>query len=122
MVYIPLPNRAARLKILHMYLDGQDSSIDASTIEKIADATDGYSAADLQIVCRETLMIPVRTALRSEYFREVLVSQPGSHTPKRMWTPCSQRAAGARKVCCTSFLLREASCMTLHVSDEYATN
>ncbi len=54
LIYIPLPNCEARVKILEVYLRGV--KYDSRLIEKIAKLTEGYSGADLAALVREAKM------------------------------------------------------------------
>lgn len=46
-------------QVLHLHLDGPESAVTGTDIKSAAKATKGHSAADLQIVAREALMLPV---------------------------------------------------------------
>jgi katanin p60 ATPase-containing subunit A1 len=61
-VHVPLPDTAARLMMLQMYLKEltRDGDVDYPAL---AAATDGYSGADIKVVCREASMVPLRRLL-----------------------------------------------------------
>mgnify|MGYP000032082344 CR=1 FL=1 len=60
MVYLPLPNATTREQVLRIHLEGDDSEVKPSEYKAAAQSAKGYSAADLQIIAREALMLPVR--------------------------------------------------------------
>src|SRR6266436_2885235 len=56
-VYIPLPDLAARSKMLDIYL-GKRPVDDAIDFNALADKLDGYSGADIKYVCDRAATIP----------------------------------------------------------------
>jgi SpoVK/Ycf46/Vps4 family AAA+-type ATPase len=58
-IYIPLPDQTARMKIFKMHTKDVelDSSVNFDTLARISE---GYSGADVSVVCKEALMTPVR--------------------------------------------------------------
>ncbi len=58
-IYINLPDLPARAKIFEIHTKGVeiDESID---FKLIAEMSDGYSGRDIQLICREAVMMPVR--------------------------------------------------------------
>jgi SpoVK/Ycf46/Vps4 family AAA+-type ATPase len=65
-VYIPLPDVEARKQILKHYLgDRLDASAGMQqAVATCAEATDGYSGADLRLLCKEAAMNPLRGLLK----------------------------------------------------------
>ena len=61
MVYLPLPDAPTRERVLKIHLAGEESCITDDEFKAAAAQAKGYSAADLQIVAREALMLPVRS-------------------------------------------------------------
>ncbi|MCL5791224.1 MAG: AAA family ATPase, partial [Candidatus Thermoplasmatota archaeon] len=59
MIYIPPPDRDARLLILKVHTKNMPLGPDVN-LEKIADQTDGYVGADLENLCREAGMMAYR--------------------------------------------------------------
>ena len=59
-LYIPLPDPPARLSIIETLLADQKHSLSQSDKEFIVKATDGYSGADMDGLCREAAMGPLR--------------------------------------------------------------
>lgn len=58
-IYVPLPDEAARMQILKMHTKGVEIEDTVEFIE-LAKLSEGYSGADISIVCREALMAPIR--------------------------------------------------------------
>lgn len=58
-VYITLPEVEARTEMFRIHTKGEelDPSVD---FDSLAQWTEGYSAADIALICREALMIPIR--------------------------------------------------------------
>ena len=63
-LYVPLPEKAARLDLINNLLKDQKvkHELDKSDFDKIAELTDGYSGADMHNLCREAAMEPIRSA------------------------------------------------------------
>lgn len=61
-VLVPLPGKVARLKMLEMHMGSQrvEEGLD---LRGCADSTDGYSGADIKLLCKEAAMRPVRRLL-----------------------------------------------------------
>lgn len=58
-IYIPLPDLEARTTIFEIHTKGVE--IDASVdFALIGEMSDGYSGRDIQLICREAVMMPVR--------------------------------------------------------------
>ncbi|MHA1722806.1 MAG: AAA family ATPase [Candidatus Baldrarchaeia archaeon] len=58
-IYVPLPDREARKEIFRIHTEGVELAPDVD-FDKLAELTDGYSGADIALICREALMIPIR--------------------------------------------------------------
>jgi len=63
LIYVPLPNREARLKILKVHTRKVPLAEDVN-LEEIAEKTEGYTGADLAAICREAAMMVLREATR----------------------------------------------------------
>ena len=61
-IYIPLPDSAARTELFGICLKSIEVGPYVS-IEALSDATEGYSGADIHLVCREAAMMPMRRLL-----------------------------------------------------------
>ena len=60
-LYVPLPEKGARVYLINNLLNGQKHELDESDCDKIAELTDGYSGADMKNLCREAAMEPIRS-------------------------------------------------------------
>lgn len=72
-IYIPLPNADDREKLFSICLRTLNIAPDVD-LHKLAEATEGYSGADVANVCRDAAMMPMRkmmAAVRSRGLRNV---------------------------------------------------
>ncbi|XP_013105757.1 fidgetin-like protein 1 isoform X2 [Stomoxys calcitrans] len=60
-LYVPLPELDARIEILRNLLETVDNNLKAQDMEEIARLADGYSGADMDSLCREASMEPLRS-------------------------------------------------------------
>lgn len=61
-IYIPLPDMVARVELFRLSLRGVE--VDAAVdLAALATATEGFSASDVRVVCREACMSPLRRML-----------------------------------------------------------
>jgi transitional endoplasmic reticulum ATPase len=65
LIYVPPPDRRARLEILRIHTRHMPLDEDVD-LEYIADRTEGYTGADLEAVCREAAMIALRESIAKE--------------------------------------------------------
>ncbi|XP_057501156.1 uncharacterized protein LOC130785106 [Actinidia eriantha] len=59
-IYIPLPDSHVRRLLLKHKLKGQAFSLPAGDLERLVEETEGYSGSDLQALCEEAAMMPIR--------------------------------------------------------------
>ncbi|XP_047338113.1 spastin-like isoform X2 [Impatiens glandulifera] len=59
-IYIPLPDPEARRLLLKHKLKGQAFSLPGRDLERLVQETEGYSGSDLQALCEEAAMMPIR--------------------------------------------------------------
>ncbi|KAF5192720.1 Fidgetin-like protein [Thalictrum thalictroides] len=59
-IYVPLPDENVRRLLLKNKLKGQAFSLPGRDIERLVKETDGYSGSDLQALCEEAAMMPIR--------------------------------------------------------------
>jgi len=86
-VYIPLPDLAARRKMLDIYL-GKRPVDDAIDFNALADKLDGYSGADIKYLCDRAATIPFLQSVASgqegeitlKILEEVILDTPRSVT------------------------------------------
>ena len=90
-IYIPLPDKVAREYLLRNKLQGLDEHLSDEDMDHIAEKTDGYSGADIEILCKDAAMMSLRFAQKAKYFQPV--NTPTG--PKFM--PVSQYSHGVRE-------------------------
>ncbi|KAE9622058.1 putative microtubule-severing ATPase [Lupinus albus] len=59
-IYIPLPGENVRKLLLKHKLKGQAFSLPSRDLERLVKETEGYSGSDLQALCEEAAMMPIR--------------------------------------------------------------
>ncbi|KAH9612065.1 hypothetical protein KSS87_022604 [Heliosperma pusillum] len=59
-IYIPLPDENVRKLVLSKNLKGQAFSLPRQDLERLTRETEGYSGSDLQALCEEAAMMPIR--------------------------------------------------------------
>ncbi|KAI9010618.1 P-loop containing nucleoside triphosphate hydrolase protein [Hyaloraphidium curvatum] len=74
-IYIPPPDREARLELFKAALDGVQLASDAD-LGVLADRTEGYSGSDVANICRDASMAPMRRLLRSRTAKELAAQGP----------------------------------------------
>ncbi|PVV01085.1 hypothetical protein BB560_004512 [Smittium megazygosporum] len=60
-LYIPLPDKEGRKKIIKNLLEKQGCALTESEIEDISEKTEGYSGSDMDGLCREAALGPIRS-------------------------------------------------------------
>ncbi len=61
-IYVPLPDRQARIELFKLHLEKKGFKIEGITYEELADRTDGYSGRDIRAVCTKAIMMMLRRA------------------------------------------------------------
>ncbi|CAM8923864.1 unnamed protein product [Rhodiola kirilowii] len=59
-IYVPLPDENVRRLLLKTKLKGQAYSLPGGDLERLVEETEGYSGSDLQALCEEAAMMPIR--------------------------------------------------------------
>ena len=99
-IYIPLPDEAARKRMFELHIGDTPNQLTPKDLQELGKRTDGYSGADIEIVVREALMMPIRKVQNATHFKKV---QGPSPTDSDMicydlLTPCSSQDDGACKM------------------------
>lgn len=96
-IYIPLPEAGARSEIFKISIGNTPCELTEKDYRDLGNKTEGYSGADISIVVRDALMIPVRKVQSATHFRKVRGPSPvdKSRIVDDLWTPCSPGAPGA---------------------------
>ncbi|XP_059170240.1 vacuolar protein sorting-associated protein 4A-like [Physella acuta] len=96
-IYIPLPEAPARAEMFKLHLGSTPHSLTEEDIRELGQRTEGYSGADISVVVRDALMMPVRKVQTATHFRKVRgpCRNNPSVTVDDLLTPCSPGAPGA---------------------------
>eukprot|EP00943_MAST-04B_sp_MAST-4B-sp1_P004507 g4507.t1 len=70
-LYIPLPNAVAREALLKRLLTQNSNNLTQADYEELVQLTKGYSGSDLDGLCREAAMAPLRDATQGKDFLSV---------------------------------------------------
>jgi len=73
-IYVPLPNEQSRKEMLAIHLKGVRLAADIDLVA-LANILNGYSGADLQLVCRDASMMPMRRAVDGKSPLEIIELQ-----------------------------------------------
>jgi len=96
-IYIPLPEAPARATMFKLSMGSTPTKITDAEYNVLAQKTDGYSGADINLVVRDALMQPVRKVQSATHW--VKVRGPSREDPNVMvndlLTPCSPGTPGA---------------------------
>jgi len=90
-VYIPLPDKTARRKMLDIYLGKRPVAVDVD-MERLAEGLDGFSGADIQYICDRAATIPFLESVASgaegridmKMLEEVVATAPRTVTPEML--------------------------------------
>ncbi|PKU83736.1 Katanin p60 ATPase-containing subunit A1 [Dendrobium catenatum] len=75
-IYIPLPDQSVRRLLFKNKLKGQAFSLPNADLDRLVKDTEGYSGSDLQALCEEAAMMPIR-----ELGSKILTVQPNQVRP-----------------------------------------
>lgn len=98
-VYIPLPERVARERMIRLGLGSTPNALGDSDFKWLSEQTDGFSGSDVSILVRDALYEPIRTIQEASHFRLVPNPEPKERakTPT-VWEPCSPSTPGAQEM------------------------
>ena len=68
-IYIPLPDRKARIQLFKLEIEKKGFKLEGITYEELADMTKGYSGRDIRNACKEAVMMMLRRANPDIYFK-----------------------------------------------------
>lgn len=68
-IFIPLPEEHARLIMFKLHLGSTTHVLTEDDLKELAHNTEGYSGADISIVVRDALMMPVRKVQTATHFK-----------------------------------------------------
>mmetsp|Transcript_27287 Transcript_27287/g.91292 ORF Transcript_27287/g.91292 Transcript_27287/m.91292 type:complete len:358 (+) Transcript_27287:345-1418(+) len=70
-IYIPLPDRAARARMVAIHVGDTPHALAPADLAKIGELTQGFSGSDVAVLVRDALMEPVRALQAATHFRPV---------------------------------------------------
>lgn len=70
-IYIPLPEESARLELFKLHLGQTPSLVGPADLQQLARHTEGFSGADIGIVCRDAILSPLRKIQQATHFVKV---------------------------------------------------
>lgn len=99
-IYIPLPEEAPRRRMFEIHIGNTAHALSPNDFTQLARRTDGYSGADIGIVVRDALMMPIRKVQTATHFKMVSGPSPvdKSTVVNDLWTPCGPREAGSQEM------------------------
>lgn len=99
-IHIPLPEEAARRRMFEIHIGDTKTSLKSHDWGVMASKTDGYSGADIGIVVREALMMPIRKVQSATHFKHVRGPSPNEPDVivDDLLTPCGPREAGVMEM------------------------
>ena len=99
-IYIPLPEEAARNRMFEIHIGDTPQNLSSRDMHTLASKTDGYSGADIGIVVREALMMPIRKVQTATHFKTASGPSPTDPTIHcdDLLTPCGPRDRGSQEM------------------------
>ncbi|KER22385.1 hypothetical protein T265_09503 [Opisthorchis viverrini] len=96
-IYIPLPEAPERANMFKVNLGTTPHTLTQKDFISLGEQSEGYSGADIGIVVREALMMPVRKVQTATHFKRVSGTSPTdpTKTVNDLLTPCSPGDPGA---------------------------
>ena len=90
-IYIPLPEEMPRRRLFELNIGATPCDLKANDLTQLAKSTEGYSGADISIVVREALMMPIRKVQIATHYKKVRGPKPSDSTQvvDDLYTPCS---------------------------------
>ena len=90
-IYIPLPEEMPRRRLFELNIGTTPCDLKANDLTQLAKSTEGYSGADISIVVREALMMPIRKVQIATHFKKVRGPTPSDpfEVVDDLYTPCS---------------------------------
>eukprot|EP00769_Ergobibamus_cyprinoides_P003400 gnl/Ergobibamus_cyprinoides/4709.p2 GENE.gnl/Ergobibamus_cyprinoides/4709~~gnl/Ergobibamus_cyprinoides/4709.p2 ORF type:complete len:247 (-),score=9.21 gnl/Ergobibamus_cyprinoides/4709:66-752(-) len=92
-IYIPLPDVTARAALIKLDTAGPNVTLADADIASLADETEGFSGADVNVAVREALLEPIRRMQAADYF----VSSRTAAGAVR-WVVCTASHPGAQRM------------------------
>lgn len=64
-LYIPLPDEFARKQIIENLMKKQKNNLTSDCVDYVAAKTEGFSGADMSVLCKEAAMVVLRSVIRA---------------------------------------------------------
>ncbi|XP_064611882.1 vacuolar protein sorting-associated protein 4A-like [Liolophura sinensis] len=99
-IYVPMPDIAARAEMFRSFLSPPHLTAETcpelttEDYDELAHKTHGFSAADISVVTRDTMMAPIRELQTAKYFRKI-VSEGSAGEAAGKFIPCCHDDEGA---------------------------
>ena len=99
-IYIPLPEEAAQRRMFDIHIGDTLNALSHEDFQQLAKRTDGYSGADIGIVVREALMMPIRKVQTATHFKNARGPSPTDPNTimNDLLTPCGPREPGTHEM------------------------
>ena len=99
-IYIPLPEMQARKRMFEIHIGNTLTNLSPTDLSTLSARTEGYSGADIGIVVREALMMPIRRVQSATHFKQAKGPSPEDPTTivDDLLTPCGPRDHGAQEM------------------------
>jgi vacuolar protein-sorting-associated protein 4 len=91
-VYIPLPDAPARRTLFKLSIGSTPNNLSDRNLSDLAEATEGYSGADISIMVRDALYQPIRIAQQATHFKKI---KDDKNAHGFSYEPCSPGEPGA---------------------------
>ncbi|KAF2077336.1 hypothetical protein CYY_001339 [Polysphondylium violaceum] len=89
-IYIGLPEPQARAKMFQIHIGNTPNTLTPGDYKKLAEATEGYSGSDIQSLCKDAIMQPVRAVQNATHFKYIRAPCRDDPDVMREYvTPCS---------------------------------
>ena len=73
-IYVQLPGEEERTALFRLHMAGTTHFLTEDDFSTLGKATDGYSSADINVLVRQALMLPIRKIENATYFKRVWVT------------------------------------------------
>jgi len=89
-IYISLPDEVARMKLFEVHLGKTRNSVAKEDFLRLAKESEGYSGADIEILCKDAIFAPIRNLMRATHFKWTTAPTPEDPTKmSEYWMACS---------------------------------
>ena len=99
-IYINLPDAPARAEMFKLNIDDASTNLTDQDYKLLGESTNGYSGADIGLIVRDALMMPVRKVQSATHFKRV--RGPSPTDPQKivddLLMPCSPGDPGAKEM------------------------